>query len=72
MPDVRDPSALMRHAVQAGDWRLVELIARILNGRASRGGRCARSAYSTLCLSLNSPICWVDEAVCRDRWGVVV
>ena len=30
MSDAHDPAALVRHAVQAGDWRLVELIARML------------------------------------------
>ena len=32
MPDAYDPTALVRHAVAAGDWRLVELIARMLAG----------------------------------------
>ena len=35
MPDAHDPAALVRHAVQAGDWRLVELIARMLGGQSS-------------------------------------
>jgi len=32
MPDAHDPATLVRHAAQAGDWRLVELIARMLAG----------------------------------------
>ena len=48
MPDAHDPAALVRHAVQAGDWRLVELIARILSGQPSAPNRGARRAYGTL------------------------
>ena len=36
MSDAHDPAALVRHAVQAGDWRLVELIARMLSGQPRR------------------------------------
>ena len=48
MSDAHDPAALVRHAVQTGDWRLVELIARMLAGRSSarslgRGAPTARS-----------------------------
>jgi hypothetical protein len=46
MPDAHDPAALMRHAIQAGDWRLVELIARTLSGQGLTPG--ARRAYCTL------------------------
>ncbi len=48
MPDAHDPAALMLHAVQAGDWRLVELIARILGGQPTSPDRGARRAYATL------------------------
>ena len=44
MSDAHDPAALVRHAVQAGDWRLVELIARMLArpSTAQATGRAAR------------------------------
>ena len=48
MSDAHDPAALVRHAVQAGDWRLVELIARMLarpTERAARG-RAARVRHA--------------------------
>src|SRR5436853_408640 len=32
MTDARDPMALVRHAVQVCDWRLVELLAQALSG----------------------------------------
>lgn len=37
MPDLRDPSALVRHAAEAGDRALMSLIADRLCGRGSRG-----------------------------------
>lgn len=52
MSDAHDPAALVRHAVQAGDWRLVELIARILSGQPSTSSRGARRAYGTLLVKL--------------------
>ena len=52
MADVRDPTALARHAVQAGDWRLVELIARMLGGRSIPPPLGARRAYGTLVVKL--------------------
>jgi hypothetical protein len=52
MSDVRDPTALVHHAVLAGDWRLVELIARMLNGRPSTPALGARRAYGTLVVKL--------------------
>jgi hypothetical protein len=48
MTDVRNPRALVRHAVQAGDWRLVELLARLLGGRPTGPFAGARRAYATL------------------------
>jgi hypothetical protein len=52
MPDAYDPTALVRHAVAAGDWRLVELMARRLTS-ASPGRRVsARRAYETLVVIL--------------------
>jgi len=52
MSDAHDPAALVRHAVQAGDWRLVELIARLLAGHSSTGSSGARRAYGTLVVKL--------------------
>lgn len=52
MPDVHDPAALLLHAVQAGDWRLVELIERILSGQPARSNRGARRACGTLVVKL--------------------
>jgi hypothetical protein len=57
MSDVRDPKALIRHAVQVGDWPLVELLARLLAGRSTGGAPAARRAYRTLvsALGLSGP-----------------
>ena len=52
MPNAYDPAALVRHAVQAGDWRLVELIARMLGGQPSSPSLGARRAYGTLVAKL--------------------
>ena len=52
MSDAHDPAALVRHAVQAGDWRLVELIARMLGGQPSPPSLGARRAYGTLVVKL--------------------
>jgi hypothetical protein len=52
MPNAHDPAALLRHAVQAGDWRLVELIARILAGATTARHGSARRAYETLAVKL--------------------
>ena len=52
MADARDPSALMRHAIQAGDWKLVELIARRLCGQPGVPTRAGFRAYQSLCLRL--------------------
>ena len=53
MSDAHDPAALVRHAVQAGDWRLVELIARMLAGASTERSRGARGApTSTLVVKL--------------------
>jgi hypothetical protein len=52
MPDAHDPAALARHAVQAGDWRLVELIARLLGGQPTALSLGARRAYGTLVVRL--------------------
>ena len=52
MSDAHDPAALVRHAVQAGDWRLLELVARILSGQPSATNRGARHAYGTLVVKL--------------------
>ena len=52
MSDAHDPAALVRHAVQAGDWRLVELIARMLTGALPGRRMSARRAYETLVVIL--------------------
>ena len=48
MSDDRDPSALLRHAIQIGDWRLVELLARVLSGDLVGRPAAAPRAYFTL------------------------
>jgi hypothetical protein len=48
MTDVRDPMALVRHAAQVGDWRLVELLSRVLAGRPSERFTGAGRAYAAL------------------------
>jgi hypothetical protein len=52
MSDAHDPAALVRHAVQASDWRLVELIARMLGGQPSARSLGARRAYGMLVVKL--------------------
>jgi hypothetical protein len=52
MPEAHNPAALLRHAAQAGDWRLVYLITRILSGRATAPPTTARRAYASLVLKL--------------------
>jgi hypothetical protein len=52
MPDLHDPAALVRHAAQAGDWRLVFLITRLLSGHSAAPPTAARRAYATLVLKL--------------------
>jgi hypothetical protein len=42
----------MRHAAQAGDWRLVDLIMNLLSGRRAAPPTAARRAYTTLALKL--------------------
>ncbi len=48
MSDAHDPAALVRHAVQAGDWRLVELIRLMISGHPSASASAGRRAYATL------------------------
>jgi hypothetical protein len=52
MPDAYDPAALVRHAAQAGDWRLVYMIARVLGGHSPGYATVARRAHATLVLKL--------------------
>jgi hypothetical protein len=52
MRDAHDPAALVRHAAEAGDWRLVELVARMLSGHADAARTTAQRAYATLVLKL--------------------
>jgi hypothetical protein len=53
MPDPHDPAALVRHAAQAGDWRLVHLIMRVLRGHSGAHSTAADRAYATLVLRLD-------------------
>jgi hypothetical protein len=48
MSDLRDPVALIHHALQVGDWKLVELVARVLQGDHSEGRDAGKHAYRTL------------------------
>lgn len=52
MSDAHDPAALVRHAAQAGDWRLVELVARMLTGHAAVSITAAGRAYAALVVKL--------------------
>jgi hypothetical protein len=52
MADAHDPAALVRHAEQAGDWRLVDLITRMLSGQSSVPATAGRRAYAALVLKL--------------------
>jgi hypothetical protein len=52
MPDAHDPAALVRHAAQAGDLRLVDLITRMLGGNSAGSSSAARRAYAALVLKL--------------------
>jgi hypothetical protein len=65
MPDAHDPAALVRHAAQAGDWRLVYLITRMLSGRSTPPPppTAARRAYTTLVLKfrLAGDLCDYDR-----------
>ena len=48
----RDDLAVMRHAVRSRDWRLVELLARLLAREPAGWLGVAHSAYSTLAARL--------------------
>lgn len=50
MADRGSPQALIRHAAESGDWRLVELAVRTLEGR--RAASPARRAFDALALTL--------------------
>jgi hypothetical protein len=52
MSDCHDPATLVRHAAQAGDWRLVELVARMLGGRSAVSVNAAGRAYAALVVKL--------------------
>jgi hypothetical protein len=52
MEDAHDPAALVRHAAQAGDWRLVYLVTRLLSGHSPAHSPVARRAHATLVLKL--------------------
>jgi hypothetical protein len=64
MPDAHDPAALVRHAAQAGDWRLVYLITRMLSGHPNVPPTAARRAYATLVLKfrLAADLCNYDRS----------
>lgn len=44
----RDDLAVMRFAIQSHDWRLVELLARLLDRESTGWLRLALDAYTTL------------------------
>ncbi len=48
MLDQHDPHALIRHAADAGDWRLVELLARVLTDRVHCRSPGTHRAYLAL------------------------
>ncbi len=52
MATPHDPAALLRHAIQAGDWPLAALVARALNRPLSEPSQTGRRAYRSLCLRL--------------------
>jgi len=52
MSDGHDPAALVRHAAQAGDWRLVALVARTLSGQSAVSMTAAGRAYAALVVKL--------------------
>jgi hypothetical protein len=52
MTDSRDPWALLHHAVRAGDWRLVELLAGWLRRSQPPEEDGTRRAYDTLVIRL--------------------
>lgn len=52
MTNPRDPMALLRHAAQAGDWRLLEAVAVLLSGRSTRAGAAGNRAYGSLTVLL--------------------
>lgn len=57
MSDTRDPAAVLRHAIQVGDWRLAQLLDRLLAGGFTRHTAVAQRAYHTLVerLGLDDP-----------------
>ena len=52
MTTQRDQVALVSFAVQARDWRLVELLARLLDRESSSWLRIAHRAYTSLAARL--------------------
>ena len=52
MGEYHDPQAIVRHAAEVGDWRLVELIGRLLSRGVNRKQRAAHRAYATLAARL--------------------
>jgi hypothetical protein len=48
MAHARDPAALVRDAAEAGDWRLVELIARVMSRRPLPSASWGRRVYAVL------------------------
>lgn len=52
MSDTRDPAAVLRHAAQIGDWRLAELLSRVLAGGFGGQSTVAQRAYHTLVVRL--------------------
>jgi hypothetical protein len=52
MPDAHDPVALVHHAASAGDWRLVCMIGRLLEGNLATPSAAGDRAYAILVLRL--------------------
>jgi hypothetical protein len=52
MPEFHDPRAVVRHAVDVGDWRLVELLGRLLTRGVGARQQAAHRAYLTLAVKL--------------------
>ncbi len=52
MTNPPDPMALLRHAAQVGDWRLLEAVTRLLSARPRRSGAAGDRAYGSLIVLL--------------------
>jgi hypothetical protein len=48
MADLHDPTALVRHAIESGDWRLAELLLGLLSSERGSGLGAVGRVYLTL------------------------